>query len=81
MFSIKVKIIVASVILGLLAFAGYTAYTYNKGKVEAESKQVKAQLKKEIEVRKTYEKIDEATPYSADKHDSIKWLLNYGGRE
>lgn len=76
--SLQNKLVLALIIIGVLAFGGYTTYVYWKGEAHVEAKQATAQLKQEVKTRKTYEKIDKATPYSAGKSESIDWLRQYG---
>ena len=81
MFPLKIKLILIAVLAGILSFAGYTAYIYNKGGEAVEAKQATEQLKNEVTVRKSYDKIDKKTPFSADKRDAIEWLYGHGGRK
>lgn len=72
------RLTIVLVIIGVLAFSGYTAYIYMKGEAHVEAKQATEQLKQEVKTRKAYEKIDKHTPYSAGKSESIEWLRQYG---
>ena len=80
-FTLKIKLIITAVVAGILLFAGYTAYIYNKGEENVKTKQVTKQLENEVKVRKSYDKIDKKTPFSADKSDALEWLYRHGGRK
>lgn len=72
------RLTIVLVVIGVLAFSGYSGYIYMKGMAHVEAKQATAQLKQEVKTRKAYEKIDKQTPYSASKSESIEWLRQYG---
>lgn len=51
----------------------YIVGTYS-GKVKCQAKQEVTQLKHEVKVRRTHEKIDKKTPYAADRSTRFEWL-------
>lgn len=77
MSSLQIKLIIAAFLLAVSAFGGYTYYIYHKGETAQSNKQATEQLKTEVKIRKTYEKIDKQTPYGADKSVAIDWLYQH----
>ena len=64
---------------GAAILVGIGVYWYGRmeGSQLCEARHAQEQLKLEVKARKSYEKIDRSTPFSANRATRIEWLLQH----